>query len=401
MANHDFKNLQHKLDVNVGSPVFARPELRRTHPLTAPGKTVASPVFVGPILRKVLVAVGETVGAPSFGTPLFGKYALVANSMTVGSPALAAAVYTRKIAFPLATDIAVGALAVGQPLLVRFISPFRLYTAAPVFAVPQFGRVIHAVNLSVGTIFWGEAPPIGENFLRTLPPAQSLWTVPVAFDRPALTRIVNFVDTPPLRIGAPYLSDPHITTIFPGGGDMRGLPAEPTGARPFYREVNAIWPDLLNQRAVISPARNGVNRVDGKMLQGWEHVEQSMQVIFATPFHERILRRWVGSYVPYILGETYVQRIVTRFFWAIAVSIDLWEPNYRIKKVAYMGDALETWSPQMFDAVNEFRLGHGIFRTEGVYRPRAHLGDITPYQQSAIAIVGRGTDVWDPALGTR
>jgi Bacteriophage baseplate protein W len=194
-------------------------------------------------------------------------------------------------------------------------------------------------------------------------------------------------------------SSPHFTQYFPlYGGNMQGLPTEPKQATPYYRTVNAIWPDLLNQRAFISPSRNGVDRMTGRLLQGWGHVEQSMEVIFATPFHERVLRRWVGSYVPYILGETYASRVVTRFFWAIAVSIDLWEPNFRIKQVHFMGDALKNWTPARLDAVGEYRLGHGIFRTEGIYRPRAHLGDQSPYQPRAVGLIGMGTEIWDPAI---
>jgi phage baseplate assembly protein W len=252
-------------------------------------------------------------------------------------------------------------------------------TPAPLFTAPLITRFVNTVDLV----------------------AVNKTVSSLVFGQPVATQILNIVPLqtlPSLRAGSPVFSSPYFSQAFRGGGDMRGLPIEPPAATPYYRVVNAIWPDLLNQRAVISPARNGVNRNTGRMLQGWEHVEQSMLVIFATPFHERILRRWVGSYVPYILGETYVARIVTRFFWAIAVSIDLWEPNYRIKQVHYMGDALANWSPKTLDAVGEYRLGHGIFRTEGVYRPRAHLGDTSPYQRRAVAVVGYGTEIWDPAI---
>jgi phage baseplate assembly protein W len=255
----------------------------------------------------------------------------------------------------------------------------------------------------------------GRPVFHTLPWLQRFFTVrpltavnktvgSLTIGRPTAGQKLNIIPltalaSPSLQAGRPVFDAPHFTQAFHGSGDMRGLPAEPAAATPYYREVNAIWPDLLNQRAVISPARNGVNRDTGRLMQGWEHVEQSMRVIFATPFHERILRRWVGSYVPYILGETYVKRIVTRFFWAIAVSIDLWEPNYRIKQVRYMNDALADWAPKtLLDSVGEYRLGHGIFRTEGVYRPRAHLGDLSPYQGRALALTGRGTEIWDPAI---
>jgi phage baseplate assembly protein W len=284
------------------------------------------------------VAVGQTVGSPVLGQPLLIAFSRAAVSLIVGAPDF------------------------GRPLLVRYFTQIDL----------------KAVSKSVGSL---------------------------TFTRPAITQIRNIVPlralaSPSLQAGRVVFGDPVFTQAFHGGGDMRGLPAEPSQATPYYREINAIWPDLLNQRALISPARNGVNRETGKIWQGWDHVEQSMKVIFATPFHERILRRWVGSYVPYILGETYVQRIVTRFFWAISVSIDLWEPNYRIKQVFFMNDALGEWSPKTLDAVGEYRLGHGIFRTEGVYRPRAHLGDSSVYQPRAVAIVGHGTEIWDPAIAT-
>jgi hypothetical protein len=164
----------------------------------------------------------------------------------------------------------------------------------------------------------------------------------------------------------------------------------------FYRSVNAIWPDLLGGKVIISPARNGMDRRTGKLKQGWDHVQQSMEVIFATPFHERVLRRWVGSFVPVLLGETYVARIVTRFYWAIASSIDLWEPNYRIKQIYYMGDALQQWSPlTTASAADMIRLGQAIFRNEGIYRPRAHLGDFTQYMQKQSGLIGRGDQLWD------
>jgi uncharacterized protein len=172
-------------------------------------------------------------------------------------------------------------------------------------------------------------------------------------------------------------------------------------ATPYFDVVNAIWPGLRDQQAFVAPARNGMNRRTGKLLQGWNHVEQSLELIFATPFHERVLRRWVGSFVPHILGESMVPRVITRFFWAIASAIDIWEPNYRIKQVFFMGDALDSWrtiggtTADTLAAADLIRLGQAIFRQEGVYRPRAHLGDFTPYVTKYNTTVSRGADLWD------
>jgi hypothetical protein len=164
----------------------------------------------------------------------------------------------------------------------------------------------------------------------------------------------------------------------------------------FFRSVNAIWPELLNHQALVSPARNGMNRFTGKLMQGWPHVEQSMEVIFATPYHERVLRRWVGSFVPMLLGENFVERIVMRFYWAIITGIDLWEPDYRIRQVYFMGNALSGWSPlPSSSAAAMVRLGDAIFRNEGVYRPRGHLGDFTPADTKQSALTGKGDGLWD------
>jgi phage baseplate assembly protein W len=160
-------------------------------------------------------------------------------------------------------------------------------------------------------------------------------------------------------------------------------------------DVNAYWPGLGAEHAFISPPRNGMDRSTGKLLQGWEHVEQSMEVIYATPFHQRVLRRWVGSFVPSILGDNIVQRVIMRFFWALASALDMWEPDYRIKQVYFMGNSLEGYSPQTMDVTGLIRLGHVFFRQEGVYYPRGHLGDFTPFERRQAGLIGRGGNMFD------
>src|SRR5215203_5743750 len=83
----------------------------------------------------------------------------------------------------------------------------------------------------------------------------------------------------------------------------------------------------------LAPVRVGVNRFSGRMMLGQDHVEQSVRTIFITRYHERILRRWVGSFVPHLLGENASESLLARFCWAIMTAIELWEPNYQIKYV--------------------------------------------------------------------
>lgn len=163
----------------------------------------------------------------------------------------------------------------------------------------------------------------------------------------------------------------------------------------FYDPDIAMWGDPIP--VPISLARVGVDRKTGRMIVGYIHVRQSMEAIYETPFHERILRRWVGSFVPHILGESTVARVITRFYWAMASALDLWEPNYRIKKILVATYALaDAFSPPPnMSAAEMLRGGHMVFRHIGIYRPRAHLGDPTPMEQRQVGLVGRGMRFWD------
>lgn len=147
-----------------------------------------------------------------------------------------------------------------------------------------------------------------------------------------------------------------------------------------FNEIEAIWPDLYSGQVTVNPARNGMDRNTGALLQGWPHVQQSLNTIFATSFHTRVLRRWVGSFVPLLLGRNIVARLITRFWWAIMTAVDLWEPDYKITRVMFMGNALDQQSPPLttLSAEQTIRAGQIVMGYQGVYYPRGHLGDFTP-----------------------
>lgn len=149
--------------------------------------------------------------------------------------------------------------------------------------------------------------------------------------------------------------------------------------------------DERRGRIILAPVRVGMNRKTGKIMLGWDHVQQSMWVILMTRYHERVLRRWVGSFVPHILGESAVPRIITRFFWAIASAIELWEPNYRITRVRIKERADQT----SLTSAEELRRGIMTNRLDGVHRPRGHLGDTTPEGRRSAGLVGRGSGLWE------
>jgi len=166
-------------------------------------------------------------------------------------------------------------------------------------------------------------------------------------------------------------------------------------AAELYADQRLIdmWPDLARGKIVLAPVRVGMNRQTGEMMVGWPHVRQSIWTIFMTRFHERVLRRWVGSFVPHILGELANEQVITRFFWAIASAIELWEPNYRITRIRVQTRK----DGSLLTSAEELRTGHLTHQTEGVYRPRAHLGDATPENRKIAGWIRRGSMWWGAA----
>ena len=160
---------------------------------------------------------------------------------------------------------------------------------------------------------------------------------------------------------------------------------------PLYDPELEQWPDLQRGRVALSPVRVGMDRRTGKMLVGWNHVLQSIEVIFATRFHERVLRRWVGSFIPHMLGESIMEKTLTNFYWAIASALDLWEPCYSLQRI-YLARRADM---STLTTIDDIRAGAVTTQNMGIYRPRGHLGDPTPEQRRIIGLVSRGSGLWE------
>jgi uncharacterized protein len=108
----------------------------------------------------------------------------------------------------------------------------------------------------------------------------------------------------------------------------------------------------------------GIDRRTGRVLDGFAHVVQSIDVIFTTRLGERVMRRWFGAIGTAILGRLLVPRTILIFTTALTVALDLWEPRFKITRVIADGNTTD-----------KLRLGQLSLIIEGEYRPRGHLGD--------------------------
>jgi phage baseplate assembly protein W len=102
----------------------------------------------------------------------------------------------------------------------------------------------------------------------------------------------------------------------------------------------------------------GVNANTGEVLDGFDHVQQSLSKIFSTPQGQRVMREWFGNPGLKVLGRNQTEETILLFFNVISMLIDLFEPRFRIIQ---------------FDLNDITRLGETAITANGEYRPYAQL----------------------------
>lgn len=117
----------------------------------------------------------------------------------------------------------------------------------------------------------------------------------------------------------------------------------------------------------------GIDAVTGKTLDGFEHVQQSLEKILSTRPGARVMREWVGNPGLRLLGENATEDTVLLWFNTIYMLITLFEPRFRIIQ---------------FDVNDIDRLGFADFTMVGEFRPYAHLDWV---QAKAFVSVGNGS----------
>lgn len=114
----------------------------------------------------------------------------------------------------------------------------------------------------------------------------------------------------------------------------------------------------------------GIDRITGKLLTGWPHVEQSVAVLITTALGSRVERRDVGGRLPRLVDAPISPANLIDFYAATAGVIDRWEPRFRVTRMR----------------AQEPTQGHLILTAEGVYFPRGHLGDFTVQEPKNVSV---------------
>jgi len=108
-----------------------------------------------------------------------------------------------------------------------------------------------------------------------------------------------------------------------------------------------------------------MDRHTGKAIDNLQSAFQGVEVTFSTRLGDRVMRREFGAGLIELIGRLVSLDLLMVFQQLIVVSIDLWEPRFRVRRILFEGSA------------EQIRLGTARFGIEVDYRPLGHLGDET------------------------
>jgi hypothetical protein len=113
---------------------------------------------------------------------------------------------------------------------------------------------------------------------------------------------------------------------------------------------------------------SGIDRWTGRPLSGWAHCKQSLGVIFTTLLATRVMRRTFGFAGIELLGRNLTPQLLMRWYMAIVIAVELWEPRYRVRAFRF---------PAAGNSPSHLRQGQAQIEIDGDYMPNALEGDYT------------------------
>lgn len=115
---------------------------------------------------------------------------------------------------------------------------------------------------------------------------------------------------------------------------------------------------------------SGINRRTGRPIAGFDHVAQSIEVLFTTSFESRVMRRGVGSDVPRMVDQPISPVTIIDFYAAAAKALRDYEPRFRVGRMR-----IDSAAP-----------GELSVAIQGVYYPRGHLGDFSISEPKTVSV---------------
>ena len=91
----------------------------------------------------------------------------------------------------------------------------------------------------------------------------------------------------------------------------------------------------------------------GKMLEGIDHLQQSVSDILLTPIGSRVERRTYGSDVPELNDQPDTPYTRIRVFSAAAHALGIWEPRLRISEIQMTSMARESKGKAMLQITGQ------------------------------------------------
>lgn len=77
----------------------------------------------------------------------------------------------------------------------------------------------------------------------------------------------------------------------------------------------------------------GMARINGAVLDGLDHIRQSVTDILATPMGSRVGRREYGSLLFDLIDQPMTPANILRLYAATAVALSRWEDRIRLRRV--------------------------------------------------------------------
>lgn len=87
----------------------------------------------------------------------------------------------------------------------------------------------------------------------------------------------------------------------------------------------------------------GMSATTGRVLDGVEHLRQSVADILMTPLGSRVGRRDYGSELFGLLDQAMTPTLRLRLFAATATALLRWEPRLKLTAIALVADAAGVW----------------------------------------------------------